>query len=90
MMHRSLIIFALAFLAAAVSLTSTQTFADPKEPGDSKTSRQHVTTPPDQPIAKPRQATSCAQFGAGFVRVPGSDSCVRLGGGVDVGVGSSR
>lgn len=89
-MDRSLIVFAAAFLAATVSLTSTQTFADPKDPGDGKAPRQRATTPPDQPIAKPRQATSCAQFGAGFVRVPGSDSCVRLGGGVDVGVGASR
>lgn len=29
----------------------------------------------------------CAQYGAGFVRAPGSDTCVRIGGyvGVDVG-----
>lgn len=89
-MNRSLIVFASAFLVAAVSLTSTQAFADPKEPRDSKPPRQRTTTPSDQPIAKPRQATSCSQFGAGFVRAPGSDSCVRLGGGVDVGVGGSR
>lgn len=31
----------------------------------------------------------CAQYGAGFVRAPGSDTCVKIGGyvGVDVGRG---
>ncbi len=85
-MYRSLIVFASVFLAVAVSLTSTQTFADPKEPRDSKGARQR-TTPTQKPIARPHQATSCAQFGAGFVRAPGSDTCVRIGGGIDVGVG---
>lgn len=89
-MDRSLIIFASVFLIAAVSLTPRSSFAEPQQPRDNKASRQRATTPSDRPIAKPRQATSCAQFGAGFVRVPGSDSCVRLGGGIDVGVGTSR
>jgi hypothetical protein len=36
---------------------------------------------------RPPAATSCAQYGAGFVRLPGSDACIRMGGGLDVGVG---
>jgi hypothetical protein len=90
MMYRSLIVLASAFLFVTVSLMPTQTFADPKETRDSKPPRKRTTTPPDRPIAKPRQSTSCAEYGAGFVRAPGSDTCVHLGGGIDVGVGISR
>ena len=90
-MDRSLMVLASAVLAAAVSLTPTSSFADPKESRDGKPPRQRVTAPPDRPVAKPpRQATSCAEFGAGFVRLPGSDSCVRVGGGVDMSVGGSQ
>lgn len=89
-MCRSLIIFASVFLIAAVSLMPRSSFAEPQDPRDNRAPRQRATTSPDRSIAKPRQATPCAQFGAGFVRVPGSDSCVRLGGGIDVGVGTSR
>lgn len=44
-----------------------------------------------QPLKPLRaQPTGCTEFGAGFVRMPGSDSCVRVGGGVGVGVGIAR
>lgn len=89
-MYRSLIVLTSAFLVATVSLMSTQTFADPRELRDSKPPRKRTTKSPDQPIAKPRQSTSCAEYGAGFVRAPGSDTCVHIGGGIDVGVGISR
>ncbi|WP_424626909.1 hypothetical protein [Bradyrhizobium sp. SYSU BS000235] len=89
-MVRSPIVLASVLLAVLVSLAPMPAFAAPKEPPGGKTPRQRVTTPPDRPIAKPRQATSCAQFGAGFVRAPGSDTCVRIGGGIDVGVGTSQ
>lgn len=89
MMYRSLIFFASIFLAAA-SLAATRTFAEPKESRDGKAPRQRVTKPADRPVAKPRQSTSCAEYGAGFVRAPGSDTCVHLGGGIDVGVGIGR
>ena len=42
-----------------------------------------------QPL-RPRQPSSCSEFGAGFVRAPGSDTCVRIGGGVDIGIGAGR
>lgn len=89
-MYRPLIVLAAVSLAAAVASTPSPTFAAPKEPGDDKAPRQRATAPTPKPVARPRQATSCAQFGAGFMQMPGSDSCVRIGGGVDVGVGGSR
>jgi hypothetical protein len=33
---------------------------------------------------------SCPEFGPGFVRIPGSSSCVRTGGSISVGTGISR
>lgn len=32
----------------------------------------------------------CATFGAGFVRLPGSDTCVRVGGAVSIGTATTR
>lgn len=33
---------------------------------------------------------SCPEYGPGFVRVEGSSSCVRIGGGIGVDVGTGR
>lgn len=61
---------------------------------ETKTPRQRPqATKPDyttkqKPLARPRTTTSCSEFGAGFVRMPGSDSCVRFGGSVGIGVGT--
>jgi hypothetical protein len=32
----------------------------------------------------------CAEYGAGFVRVEGSSTCVKIGGAISVGAGGSR
>jgi hypothetical protein len=43
-------------------------------------------------IAKPpakRAYNSCAAFGAGFVKVDGTDTCVKIGGAVSIGVGGA-
>jgi hypothetical protein len=36
------------------------------------------------PIVPHRPANPCAAFGAGFTRLPGSDTCVRIGGSLSV------
>ncbi|EKS31823.1 hypothetical protein HMPREF9696_04044 [Afipia clevelandensis ATCC 49720] len=42
-----------------------------------------------QPLKPARpQRSACSEFGPGFVRMPGSDSCIRFGGGVGIGVGA--
>ena len=33
---------------------------------------------------------TCAVYGAGFVRVDGTQTCVKIGGAVSIGVGGSR
>ena len=35
-------------------------------------------------------ANPCAEYGAGFVRIEGSSTCIKIGGSVSVGVSGSR
>jgi len=35
-------------------------------------------------------ANPCAEYGAGFVRIEGSSTCIKIGGSIGVGVGTSR
>jgi Porin subfamily len=37
----------------------------------------------------PKHVKSCAAFGAGFVNVPGTDACVKIGGFVDTDASTS-
>lgn len=56
-------------------------------------SSRNFQTPPDAGKTLAPKTTSrsnpCASFGPGFVRVEGSDTCVKLGGAVSVGAGVS-
>lgn len=38
----------------------------------------------------PRKPDPCAQYGAGFVQVEGTSTCVRIGGSIGIGGGVSR
>ena len=35
-------------------------------------------------------ASSCAQYGPGFVKVERTDTCMKVGGSISIGVGGSR
>ncbi|QPF88423.1 hypothetical protein IC762_17240 [Bradyrhizobium genosp. L] len=54
---------------------------------------RNFQTPPDAGRTLPSKSTTrsnpCAAFGPGFVKVEGSDTCVKLGGGISVGGGMS-
>ena len=41
------------------------------------------------PLKGAGASNSCAAYGPGFVRVDGTDTCVKIGGAVSIGVGSS-
>jgi hypothetical protein len=41
------------------------------------------------PLKGAPTANSCAAYGPGFVRVEGSGTCVKVGGAISVGVGTS-
>uniref|UniRef100_Q07NY1 Porin n=1 Tax=Rhodopseudomonas palustris (strain BisA53) TaxID=316055 RepID=Q07NY1_RHOP5 len=42
-----------------------------------------------KPPLRPSPAHPCAAFGPGFVPMEGSDTCVKLGGGIAIGAGVS-
>jgi hypothetical protein len=62
----------------------------------SASAQQSRDRKPDKPAAslplRPAKAAAnpCAEYGAGFVRVEGSSTCVKIGGTISVGAGGSR
>jgi len=41
-----------------------------------------------EPIMRARPANPCSQFGAGFIQIEGSSTCVQAGGGLAISAGS--
>ena len=41
------------------------------------------------PLKGATSSNSCAAYGAGFVKVEGSDTCAKIGGAVSIGAGTS-
>lgn len=82
--------FIFSFLAVSVLLVPVTTPSALAQQPDSKAQRSRPDDSKLKPVASPRSASSCAEYGAGYVRVEGTGSCIRLGGGISVGVGGSR
>ncbi|EKS41520.1 hypothetical protein [Afipia broomeae] len=82
--------FILGFLAAGVLLVPVTAPSALAQQLDLKTQQPRLDNSKLKSVARPRPATSCAEYGAGYVRVEGTGSCVRLGGGINAGVGGSR
>jgi len=64
---------------AGTSRATAQTLTDPN-PGTKNTQL------PASKSAGTKPSQACREFGAGFVRMPGSDACIKIGGSVGVGV----
>jgi hypothetical protein len=73
-------------LLAAITSQSGAVFAAPDTSPGVKTKRHHTGAQKSH-SARARPSDSCAQFGIGFVRMAGSDTCVQIGGAIDVGGG---
>jgi biopolymer transport protein ExbD len=41
------------------------------------------------PVKPPKYDLSCAAYGAGFVKVDGTNTCVKIGGSISVGAGTN-
>jgi hypothetical protein len=41
------------------------------------------------PLKRSNSANACAEFGAGFVKVEGTNTCMKIGGAISVGAGVS-
>jgi hypothetical protein len=71
----------LALVAIALSIW----VADARQPTHLPKSTQKARA------ARPVTKNSCAQYGAGFAKIAGSDTCIKIGGSVSVdGGGSTR
>jgi hypothetical protein len=72
--------------AVVASSVAAQTLAEPS-PTTKSSGRGAIAQAPAR-----EHATACATYGAGFVQMPGSDACIKLGGYVTMqsGVGSSH
>jgi len=83
--HACRVIVSVAACTALIAAAQAQ-------PSETKKQRpRHQARTQDQPLKQPsarRQPAGCPEFGPGFVRMPGSDSCIRFGGGVGIGVGA--
>jgi hypothetical protein len=80
-MRNILLAIAVAMLpAAAAEPSSSQKSQKPNKP---------TTSGRQLPLKGAGAANSCAAYGPGFVRLDGTDTCVKIGGAVGIGVGSS-
>lgn len=41
------------------------------------------------PLKRPGSANACAEYGAGFIRIEGTNTCMKIGGAISVGAGVS-
>jgi hypothetical protein len=73
---RNLLVAILVMLFPA-SLAATEPLRVPKD----------TTVLPSKPAK--RSVNGCAAYGAGFAKVDGTDTCVKIGGAVSIGVGGS-
>jgi hypothetical protein len=79
---------AIAMMSVALTSAALAQHLDPKVLRQRPHAAASHDTTKARPFARSRPSHSCAEFGAGFVRMPGSDSCMRIGGGVEMGVGA--
>jgi Porin subfamily len=70
-----------AFLVGAATAATAQTLTDPNP-------RPNSPRPAAAKATAAKHMKACPEFGSGFYRVDGTDTCVKLGGFVDVGVSS--
>jgi hypothetical protein len=75
------------FVVAALLLPASSALAEP--PGLQKSEKAAVSGK-TLPLKGASSANSCAAYGPGFVKLEGSDTCVKVSGAISVGVGTSR
>ena len=79
-MRKSLLVMIAAVLSLGAALAE-----QPRPPNSDK------AAPSDKvlPLKRPNSANACAEYGAGFVRVEGTGTCMKIGGAISVGAGVS-
>ena len=74
-------------LATAITLASFAAHAEQTRPPKSAKS---AATGKSLPLKRPSFVNACAEYGAGFVRIDGTSTCVKVGGAISVGAGVAR
>jgi Porin subfamily len=79
-MRNLLLAIVILLLAASAVLAQSSVAPKPDRPKNS-----------EKPLPPKRSGngTACAAYGPGFVKLEGTDTCVRIGGSIDVGAGGS-
>jgi len=70
----------------AVGLPAVAAFAE--QPRSQKPAKS-ATAGKLLPLKRSNSANACAQYGAGFVRIEGTNTCMKIGGAIGVGAGVS-
>jgi hypothetical protein len=79
-MWKTLLVIAIVALPASISAAEPSGGLKPDKP----TSSDRML-----PVKGANTANSCAAFGPGFVKIDGTGTCVKIGGAVSIGVGTS-
>ena len=76
----------LLLLSAALMLSSVAAVAEQPRPP-----KPYTAAPSSKslPVKRPGSANACAQYGAGFVMIEGTGTCMKIGGAIGVGGGIS-
>jgi hypothetical protein len=74
-------------LAAAITLSPFAAIAQQTRPP-----KPDKPTAPGKslPLKRPTSANACAEYGAGFVMIEGTGTCMKIGGAFSVGAGVAR
>ena len=74
------------FVIVVAMLSAPVVAAEPsgrQQPGQAASSGKQL------PVKGARAGNSCAAYGPGFAKVDGTDTCVKIGGAVSIGVGGN-
>jgi hypothetical protein len=76
-------------LVAITALVLTGVAALAAEQSEHQKSGKAVASGKLLPLKRTTSGNSCAAYGAGFFKVEGSETCVKIGGAVGIGAGTS-
>ena len=68
----------------AVVLASAAAVAEQSRP---QKADRTATSGKQPPLKRSNSANACAEYGAGFVKIEGTNTCMKIGGAVSVGAG---
>lgn len=88
LMNPRIVLATAVALATVVSSGLAQTLTQPNPAAQAKTSLTKTSPPTVATKSHPAgHVKTCEAYGAGFRNIPGTDACVKIGGGVTVDVG---